>query len=115
MFVSTGLAYRRTNQLPRLAHDSQILTRGDDEDTHRRGRHGNISVRLASFVSGLVEFQPQVVQVLADPLADLRRMLAHTRSEYQSIASRASGLCGSADRTWRISDETPETPSKPDS
>ena len=58
MFVSTGLAYRRTNQLSRLAHDGQIFTRGDDEDTRRRGWHGNISVRLATFVTGSVEIQP---------------------------------------------------------
>jgi hypothetical protein len=53
MFVSWWLAYRRTNQLPRLAHDGQILTRGDDEDTYRRGWLGNISVRLASFAKRL--------------------------------------------------------------
>src|SRR5438552_4601865 len=41
MFASQ-LAYRQANQLSCLAHDGQILARGDDEDTRRRSRHGNI-------------------------------------------------------------------------
>jgi hypothetical protein len=82
MFVSMGLAYRRAHHLSCLAHDGQILARGDDEDARRRSRHGNISVRLASFVSGSVELQTQVVELLANPLADFRRMLAYTRGEH---------------------------------
>ena len=82
MFVSTAGRYRRANQLSCLAHDGQILTRGDDEDTRRRGWHGDVSVRLASFVSGAVELQTQVVELFANPLADFRRMLAYTRSEH---------------------------------
>jgi hypothetical protein len=58
MFASKRLAYRRSSQLSCLAHDGQIFTGGDDEDTRCRGWHGDVSIRLASFVSGSVELQP---------------------------------------------------------
>src|SRR5262245_17207403 len=82
IFASQRLAYRRANQLSCLAHDGQILARGDDEDTRLRSRHGDIVVRLTGFVSGTVELQTQVAEFLANQLADFRRMLAYTRSEH---------------------------------
>src|SRR5262245_23213935 len=85
MFASKRLADQRANQLSGLAHDGHILARGDDEDTRRRSWHGDISVRLARFVSGAIELQPQVVERLANPLADVRRMLTDPRSEHQGI------------------------------
>src|SRR5262245_1702256 len=58
MIASQRLAYRRAKQPSCLAHDGQIFTGGDDEDTRRRGWQGDVSVRPASFVGGSVELQP---------------------------------------------------------
>jgi hypothetical protein len=47
----------RTDQPPRLAHDHQILTRRDYENTRLRAWRGDVTVWPASFVSGSVELQ----------------------------------------------------------
>src|SRR4026208_2373728 len=60
----------RSDQPPRLAHDRQILARRDYENTRSRAWRGDVTVWLASFVSGSVELQTQVVEVFADPLAN---------------------------------------------
>src|SRR5262245_59936230 len=82
MIASKRLAYRGANQLSCLAHNGQILARGDDEDSAGRRRHGDISVRRARFVSSVVELQTQVVELLANPLADFRRMLTYSSGKH---------------------------------